>query len=58
MNSSNKPNPADKPIDCEVLKKFITCERSFYPGTHALLPPALAKRLIGLKIVEAIRARR
>lgn len=27
-------NPPDKPIDCKVLKKFTTCDRSFYPGDH------------------------
>jgi hypothetical protein len=32
VNPSNKPKPADKPIDCEVLKKFTTCDCSFYPG--------------------------
>ena len=58
VNPSNKPKPADKPIDCEVLKKFTTCDRSFYPGDRALLSPSLAQRLIGLKIVQAIPTRR
>ena len=51
-------SPPDKPIDCKVLKKFTTCDRSFYRSDHALLSPSLAQRFIGLKIVEAIPTRR